>query len=367
MYSQCDIIKNNKNTAPFWGVQGDMIMEYREKINVYVSKELKAAVRNDAVLFEIFKRDQRTVNTNGFLSMLLLGYFDSYSTEKRNAFNSVADILRKQKVSISDADINEMSYRIINEVWLPFDAVVKCSKSVSLSIKPTKDTELIFQTIEKDLAGRDTISQYIRRMLNSYFLKAMWERERIIFHDSCDIIQEVCKRRYPLTFFIKWNNKAQHEVIPYKLVAGTDGMYNYLVCAEINESTGSQEVRSYRLNRITKLGYGHGRMTMDSKIAEYCKRTVEESPQYAINDDEEICVKMSDAGEKLYNRIYFGRPRYIRINDSEDGHYYYFRCSPMQVFHYFRRFDNSTAVIISPLSLREKMKDFHLSVYNSYL
>ena len=53
-------------------------MDYQEKINIYVPDETRLQLKNDAELFEIFKRDRRTVNLNQFLSLVLCGYYDEY-------------------------------------------------------------------------------------------------------------------------------------------------------------------------------------------------------------------------------------------------------------------------------------------------
>ena len=95
---------------------------------------------------------------------------------------------------------------------------------------------------------------------------------------------------------------------------------------------------------------------VSEEVKKYCDRMKEYSPQYVIMDDEEICVKLTDRGEMNYNRIYHGRPKVLKIEDKEDGHYYYFMSSQLQVFHYFRRFEPHTVMILAPRNLTDKMK-----------
>lgn len=71
---------------------------------------------------------------------------------------------------------------------------------------------------------------------------------------------------------------------------------------------------------------------------------------------------MSDAGIKLYNRIYHGRPDYYKKTNDNN---YYFHCSKEQAFHYFRRFDNDTAIIKEPPELVEEMINFHSGVLSA--
>lgn len=340
-------------------------MENTEKLNVYIPQEMKAQIHNDAMLFEIFKKNRRDVNINRFLSLLLCGYHDDFLHENNKSHQSILSILNGY--DISSADQADISDRILKEAILPTDDLYQSKKNIPLSLKPTAATKRVLLSIEGNLAGRDTMSQYIRRMLITYFQKATWQRERIIFHESSEFLINACQQKLPVSFTLIWKDKQIHDVVPYKLLPGSDGMFNYLICVECNPTTGKQEVRSYRLSRITMPGYCRSALTMSKELLAFCKKTAEIAPQYAINSEVEICVKLSDAGEILYNRIYSGRPKYSRIEDKEEGHYYYFQCSEAQVFHYFRRFDNSTAIIISPTSLRERMADFHLSTYQNYV
>ena len=84
----------------------------------------------------------------------------------------------------------------------------------------------------------------------------------------------------------------------------------------------------------------------------------EKGPQYAINRDEAVKVKMTEKGIDLYRRIYLDRPLFDDKTIPADG-IYTFSCSEEQAFFYFRKFPGDTAVIISPDSLRQRMLDFH--------
>ena len=82
---------------------------------------------------------------------------------------------------------------------------------------------------------------------------------------------------------------------------------------------------------------------------------------YSINDDEVTCVRLTDDGKKLLNQIYFGRPHY----EYAEGDLYYFKCSSDQLYLYFRRFYTG-AEVISPISLRKRIIDFHNKALSCY-
>ncbi len=340
--------------------------EYQEKINIYVPHEAGKRLDNDAQLFEIFKADQRSINKNRFLTMLLCGYYDEYLQERKALQDAVLRILDDSGVSVGNEKI--LSEAIVDEVYDLDIPKRKGKDSVCFSFKPTKESERIIMDIKHHPSERGYPSQFFCKMLISYLKKPISVRERIIFKNSVEIIDSACASGRAITFSSIWDKTQWHEVMPFALVPSQEEMYNYLVCEEVNTKTGLAEVRSYRLNRMTNVGFGARSQPISTENKLCCERTVRIAPQYAINSDEEICVRLNAAGAKLYNRIYYGRPPFERIEPLADGsgYYYYFRCSPDQVFHYFRRFDNDTAQIISPTHLRKRIKEFHQGALKSY-
>lgn len=339
-------------------------MGYREKINIYVSVEIKDQIITDAMRFEILKRDNRTVNRNRFLTMLLCGYHDRYMTEYSKVRNSIMNTL--SKCNLSESQRIEITEEILKEDPFLSDSD-RSSNTIAISLKPTADTEDIISYIENnELAGRDSLSNYLRRMILSFFRKPMWERERIFFRDNFQHIREMCEKKCPIAFSLKKDSKQFHNVNPYKIAVGKDEMFNYLICTEINTKTNRQEVMSYRLSRIRTVNVAQSIPPMDKELEYLCERTVQTAPQYAINSDVEICVELNDKGTELYNRIYLGRPQYIRVQEQQRNHYYYFNCSEEQAFQYFRKFNKDTAIIRSPSSLVQRMIDFHKDALEVY-
>ena len=339
-------------------------MGYQEKINIYVPHEIGLQLRNDAKLFEIFKKDKRTVNLNRFLTLVLCGYYDDYCRENKEIHDSVMSIIGAS--SLSRKVQEEIADRIVNEVFLPSIPKRKGKKPICLSLKPTNETERIIQTVMQNLQGKDFISQYFCRMLMCYCRKPISERERIVFKENYDKLLMACNEGRSVTFTLTWDDKKVYEIIPYAVAAGPEEMFNYLIGEGKHFKTEQPEATSIRLNRIDHLSFGRVYKQIPDEIRIHCDRMIETAPQYAINTDEEICVRLNDAGEKLYNRIYYGRPAYDRIEDKDDGHYYYFSCSSTQAFHYFRRFDNTTAEIITPQHVRDRMIRFHENALSMY-
>ena len=328
-----------------------------EKINIYVPEKIGKMLENDAVMFEVYKKDGRTINKNRFLGLLIKGYYGDYISEARAAFETILSSIETKKLSLQEKE--QIADSVLKNTILPTVPSRKGKHPARLSLKPTKDTETLIQQILIDLGGEDYISQYFCRMFMSYCEKPFSKREQIIFKDNYEILQESCANSRSISFKTIWNEKSIHEVIPYKVVTGPEEMFNYLLCAEINSDAGEQETKTYRLNRIDRITFGKSRESINDRVRHNLELMIRYGPQYMINDDEESCVRLSSNGVKSFNRIYYGRPHFERIEVKEDHTYYYFKCSSDQLFLYFKRFDGDAAEIIYPKALRERMIRFH--------
>lgn len=332
-------------------------MEEMEKKNIYVPSSTKESLLRDARNFEIFRKDRNEVNTNMLLSNILLGYYENYSKMLEEKRKLVYEHLKD--IPMKDESKNEIVNSIVSSVISPLRDKGKNEKMVSMSLKPTKATRAIISHINDNELRNESISKYFCKMLMSYCAKPIYERERIVFSDNCERINEAIESKRCLSFSTIWNSD-RHNVVPYGLVVGRDEMFNYLLCAEISKDDGSYSARTYRLNRINDLTYYSSGYYIDEKIRSYLER-MKSDAAYAINDDEETCVRLTEIGKKNYNRIYFGRPNVERI----DGDLYYFRCSRTQLEFYFRRFGKD-AVVLKPKQIKDDITEFFKEAYLTY-
>ena len=339
-------------------------MDELDKINIYVPERIGRLLDKDTEMFEVFKKDGSTINRNRFLSKLILGYYNSYVYEHQQAYDKIVKNLTNYGIETGQS--HEIADIIMKNIVLPEVPSRKGKNPSKLSLKPTKETEGLIRDIMKDIGGDDHISQYFCKMLMSYAEKPFYERERIIFRDNYELLEDACRQVEPITFSTIWNPKKTHTVIPFCLAVGQAEMFNYLLCAETNPETGIQEAATYRLNRIGRIYYKEVSNQISEDVREYIKQMLTYGPEYAINDNEECCVKLTATGKKRFGRIYHGRPRVDRIEKKEDGYYYYFKGSKYQVSFYFRRFGFEDAEIISPEYLRNEMKEFHQKAYGKY-
>ena len=335
-----------------------------DKINIYVPENIGKMLENDAAMFEVYKKDGRTINRNRFYRMLIIGYYGDYITEARATFDSIVSAIDTKKLSLNEKE--QIAYSILQDVVLPIVPSRKGKNPSNLSFKPTKDTEALVEQMMRDIGSENYISQYFCKIFMSYCDKPFSKREQILFKDNYETLQMACDAKKSITFKTIWNPRIIHEVIPYKVVTGPEEMFNYLLCAEVNTETGRQEAKTYRLNRIDRIYYGRNMSSIDDTVRHYLDLMIHYGPQYMINDEEEACVRLNSYGVKSFNRIYYGRPQYERIEVKDEHSYYYFKCSSDQLFLYFKRFEGDEVEILYPKTLRDRMIRFHkesLKVY----
>ena len=333
-------------------------MSDSEKRKITVPESTKSVLERDARQFELFKKDSRTININRLLNLIVENYYNCYNDMLDKKMTLILEQMKEYH--LNDHQAEELARAIISNVFLPQISKNKGKKKPFLSFKPTNATETIVKLIHSSAGGSESISSYYCKMLMSYCAMPIYEREKIVFKKNHDIITEAIVNKRGISFSTIWN-EALHTVVPYALQVGKDEMFNYLICAELNGNNEIIETRSYRLNRIKDPKKGSRFAVIDDRTKERLERMKLYGAQYAINDDETTGVRLTIKGQKLYNRIYFGRPQIERI----DNDIYYFNCSKTQLEYYFRRFGKE-AMILYPESLKQDIAEFYKDAYEAY-
>ena len=337
-------------------------MSIYEKINIYVPTEVGTMLERDMEMFEIYKSSGKSFNWNRFLGMLIRGYYDAYVQENKTLFDRILSAL--EMTPLNEAKRKEAADSIMNNVIRPDGNKRSRRGSRHLSLKPTENTEDLIQRIS--CTSDDYISRYFRGMLMSYCEKPFSQRERIVFRENYEKLRQYCWDQQPVYLSTVLEDGVVHEVVPYTMAIGPEEMFNFLLCQEENAQTHKMEAKAYGLRRIKRVNVSDNRIHLQPSVLEHLKTMERTGPQYAINDDEEICVRLTDRGLAAYRRIYFGKPKYSRMEKRDDGYYQYYMCSREQVFLYFRRFDPEFVQIVGPESLRASMQRFFESGAMAY-
>ncbi len=330
-----------------------------DKISIYVQPYVKTQLEDDAIQFEVFSKKDGSTNMNKFITRLLLNYSDIYMDEYLKKSKEIESILLEYFDDLKS--IHYSTSKIIQEILYPTAGKQKGIKKVSLSLKPTKETEPLIDRITRDSNIEDTISGYFSRMLTSYCSKSVFERERIIFGDTFSLIEMACEKNLTISFKSYWTEDKIFNVLPYKIVTNKDKIYNYLLCQDLTENTA----KTFRINRLSNIILSTKKGSINSKIKNNLDLMILNGPEYSINDNVVTKIKMTQSGIKAYSQIYFGRPKYYKVEKQNDFSIYYFNCSEYQLFNYFRRFEKDSIQILQPISLQEKLINFHYDAYRS--
>ena len=338
-------------------------MSDQDKINIYVPREVGELLDSDNEMFEMFKSDGVTPNRNQFLTQLVAGYYDTYTRELQVKYEAILEELSLTQVDRKTRE--QIASNILKRLTLSRTNKRIGKTAMHFSLKPTNKTESLIRKIRREIEKKDYVSRYLANMLASYSEKPFSQRERIVFRDSYDILVACCKKQQPVYFVSTTNEQVDHEVVPYMIATGQEEMHNILLCQEENKQTHQLEAQAYRLNRIRGINRSERVATLQDNVKQRLEAMRKQGPQYAINDDVEVCIRLTKKGRGMYKKIYFGRPSYIREENKPDGCYQYYQCSYNQLELYFRRF-GADAVIISPESLRSKIADFYRMASESY-
>ena len=322
-----------------------------EKYKIYLSEDTKTRLATDAELFE-FTRENGTVNLNGFLKELIVNYFDQYRSDNEELLGNVLGELTSVK-ALKPKDANILADKIIrtyinNKEQLP-------GKSAVITLTVSGASYNIIKIIENNLLKDNSLSGYIKDMFLSYLSIPRSKREEIIFKESYYTINKAISEGKLLSFSSRGHD---HKVIvePYLIATSKEEQFSYLLCHDQRQKKN----RSFRISRLSNVFVTSHTFTKDKKIEDELIRKGTRSP-YSMSEDIHAVVQMTERGKQMYTMIVKNRPYVTYI----DGDLYHFDWPEMQLEDYFRRFGKD-AVVISPKSLRTKLKNYYFKALEAY-
>ncbi len=340
--------------TPFCEYNGDM----EEKIRVNLSKRTNDLLLKDAENFEFFKKDG-TLNKNSFLNRLITNYHLDYSGKQKEMLG----IITSNIFDLNDDPslIEEAGYGILNRLNL-YSGGTDENSEVHISFRPTRESSDTIEFIETHELRGSSRSNYYRMLFDSYCSLPQDKRERIIFKDLVDLIEEAIEEDRQI-YLLSKNNYALSlpglTLSPYSLSLTREELYNYLL-AELNDY---HAVRTMRLCRIRSIRILAEKRSFTRDVLDKLDRMILNGPQYPYLDEEEgpIKVRFNEEGLRMFKVYYLHRPVPTGIEDN----IYTFDCSQMQAATYFSRFGEN-AMILSPEKLSRRMLNFHAAARKRY-
>ena len=342
--------------------------EFYSKKNLFLPGKMLDALKRDATRFEAFAGSNGKLNMNRFLSHLIAGYYSSYTEDRRMQAAAIRDQLKE---FITDTyDLNTKTAFLL-DTFSPRAKEYNTKGALErVSYKPTTDTYAYIDEIEHptDFSIVTSLSQYLRNMFASYLSLPIYEREKIIFKESVDIIEQAIAKGQSLRLEAISSPRNAFHVIPYKLVHTSEEMFNYLLCQSYNTQMKKITPFNMRLCRIKNPIIVPEVNVIEPEVLDLLELMVQRTPQYPIYKNEETCVLMTEKGNRTFSRIYFGRPDPVRMPEKlpNGKTKYYFNHAEDQLYFYFRRFEADEAIVLYPEALASKIKAFHENAWKTY-
>lgn len=323
-----------------------------EKYKIYIPKEMKSRLLNDAELFEFTKKDG-SINLNAFLKELLINYFDEYRDKKATLLSTIlADL--SEFPSISRTDANAIADKIIN-TYMKSDKY-RTERTTAITLTVSGRSFDVMKSIENNLLTDISLSQYINDLFSSYLSIARDKREMIIFRNTFEELNEAIQSKRIITFSTSTVKDLIFEVNPYLIAASKEEQCNYLLCTDVINQT----IHTYRVSRITALYTTSKCYIPDEALRQQILEIAQKNPQSTSKYIDAV-VKLTDRGVHKFRMIVKNRPDV----QKKEGNTYYFNWPKFALEDYFHRFGYD-ALIISPEECRESMKRFYgrsLEVY----
>lgn len=323
-----------------------------EKIKIYVPEEIKNILLKDMELFEFYKADM-VLNKNSFLNLLIINYFETYHKNNSEFFDYIQNILEKEILCKSSV-VEEIAHNILQYSQSKDLRLDKSKKDFSFSLKPTKKSSQIIGYIQDCLLQRTTMSKYFRNMFASYCMLPQDKREEIIFREKFETIRTAIEQKRKIYFNLK-NKTLKYEVSPFIISNSKEELFNYLLACD------KEKVYSFRISRIENIIVLNENGFFDDKDKEKFSKMIKYGPQFADFVDDEICVRLTNYGKTMFEKMYVHRPIPVRVEEDR----YYFDCSSNQVLQYFFRFGKH-AYIESPKSLTDEIQYMFRSANRLY-
>lgn len=203
--------------------------------------------------------------------------------------------------------------------------------------------------------------KFVCALFDTYAQLKDTERDLIIKKDIYNTIVEAIHHKNIVK--IQMYNNNSYYIKPISVHTYIN--YTYIICKSCNacDSINGEYVdMNPRLSNVISAVNTHNIYEMsDSDIAIIQKKIATNKAAYFYSSSENIQIKLSKIGQKMYETILHQRPSYI----SSDGDVYTFNCTKRQIYNYFFKFGKE-AVILSPQDLKQEFIQKYKEAYEIY-
>lgn len=328
-------------------------LELNESYNIRVVKDIYNRLEEDTLIF-----NQKSKNE--LLNKIILTYLEIKNND----------------------DLSEILYReIINNTGIgqikdlkKLHSILKTKIYKTTILKPKSDTKLLNFRLNKEALlecrklkqnSKYFNTEFFRSIFEWYTQKPKFQRERILFHEQLQVLEDAIKNQYEVLL----ENKNLDKVSCYKPVgifSTKDENFNYLLTIGKKENSDKEMIYPTRLSNILS---ARANELEKFDISEKLKEKIDEKLEfknYTWSEIENIKIKMTQMGYTKYNIVQHLRPNYESKDLLENNEYILeFREATDIIFYYFTQFGGEIE-ILEPLELREKFENFYRNALKKY-
>lgn len=199
---------------------------------------------------------------------------------------------------------------------------------------------------------------FFRTVFDWYLSKPKHKRERIVFYNEYDKLQDAIKREVEVKLEIKLGVSdvlKLNSCYPLELFSAKDENYNYLL-----SSSDDGKIYPTRLSNILKLNLIQKKFNISSEIRKKAKEKAEKK-YYTWGEAQKIVIKLTENGYHKYKIISHLRPKVVeKIKEEKDSKTYILTFNEPEdvMMYYFPQFGKEFQVL-EPESLKNKFKNFY--------
>lgn len=234
-----------------------------------------------------------------------------------------------------------------------------------------KETLIGYSVPSDGEPGYRSVTKYLGRLFEAYSNLAIKDREKCLFADNYEVIENAISNRKCITVNISAQDGIKTlQIKPYKILADIFTEYYYVVGYSCEQPNEEYKIATFRISRLNNPKKCRGDYLTPSEEFALEQRLEDVSPAYLQNKAVMVKVIMTRAGEDNYFKILRNRPNAVnketlRDKDSDYKVKYTFFGSEFQIANYFHQF-GVDALIIEPCELNEKQKKWYKKAAQIY-
>ena len=318
----------------------------RDKIKIRICIASYMDLENDMKLFHFYKPNG-TFNKNKFYNKVIAGMFNNFKVTT----NLVADILTEEYKKGNINQLTNLALKINEGVTAHrySDKAFYHQKDVYIQI--TKDTREMYNEIELNYLVNNTLSEFIRNLLNEYLYMAQFERERCVFCIELNTLIDAINSSKEVIL-----NTIDEDNIRVRLLLTNnheDRSFTYVVGYRVT-GDGMFPI-SIKLSDITSITSTNKYYELSEQEIDYLYELLGTGIDKIGKTIKSLIIKFDDEGLKKFGMDTFGPSAYY----NEDDETFKFYCDEEKMFEYLIQYGKH-AKVISPQSLKDKLNTFHL-------